>query len=155
MIFPIAYPQVMTAERTFWEKATAAHVYCLQGRLRGERYSRHWYDLVAIANTQHFLSACADIHLARSVAEHKSVFFVEKDGAGAKINYFAAINGLLQLVPTGASLKALESDYEAMVADGLLALHQPSFSDIIEQCAIIQNVANRQTASSRLPDLGG
>jgi len=36
---------VLAAERTFWEKATAAHVYCLQGRLRGERYSRHWYDL--------------------------------------------------------------------------------------------------------------
>jgi len=43
--FPVAHPLVMAAERTFWEKATAAHVYCLQGRLRGERYSRHWYDL--------------------------------------------------------------------------------------------------------------
>lgn len=39
--FPAARPLVMAAERTFWEKATAAHVYCLQGRLRGERYSRH------------------------------------------------------------------------------------------------------------------
>lgn len=47
--FPVAQPLVMAAERTFWEKATAAHVYCLQGRLRGERYSRHWYDLAAIA----------------------------------------------------------------------------------------------------------
>lgn len=36
--FPVAQPLVMAAERTFWEKATAAHVYCLQGRLRGERY---------------------------------------------------------------------------------------------------------------------
>lgn len=33
--FPTAQPLVMAAERTFWEKATAAHVYCLQGRLRG------------------------------------------------------------------------------------------------------------------------
>ena len=32
-------------ERTFWEKATAAHVYCAQGRLRGDRFSRHWHDL--------------------------------------------------------------------------------------------------------------
>lgn len=52
--FPVAQPLVMAAERTFWEKATAAHVYCLQGRLRGERYSRHWYDLAAIAKTPHF-----------------------------------------------------------------------------------------------------
>jgi hypothetical protein len=35
--FPVAQPLVMAAERTFWEKTTAAHVYCLQGRLRGER----------------------------------------------------------------------------------------------------------------------
>ena len=26
----------MHVERTFWEKATAAHVFCLQARLRGE-----------------------------------------------------------------------------------------------------------------------
>ena len=38
--FPTAHPLVMDAERTFWEKATAAHVYCQQARLRGERYSR-------------------------------------------------------------------------------------------------------------------
>lgn len=40
--FPVAHPAVMLAERTFWEKATAVHVYCLQGRRRGERWSRHW-----------------------------------------------------------------------------------------------------------------
>jgi hypothetical protein len=33
--FPTAQPLVLAAERTFWEKATAAHVFCRQGRLRG------------------------------------------------------------------------------------------------------------------------
>jgi hypothetical protein len=42
-------PLVMAADRHFWEKAAAAHVLCDQKRLRGERYSRHWYDLVALA----------------------------------------------------------------------------------------------------------
>jgi hypothetical protein len=142
--FPVAQPLAMAAERTFWEKATAIHVYCLQGRLRGERYSRHWYDLVAIAKTSYFAAACADRSLARAVAEHKSIFFVEKDVAGVKIDYFAATTGQLQLIPTGESLNALESDYAAMLEDGLLALNQPSFVDIIEQCRIIQNEANRQ-----------
>ncbi len=144
--FPVAQPLVMAAERTFWEKATAAHVYCLQGRLHGERYSRHWYDLAAIAKTPHFAAACADRTLARAVAEHKSVFFVEKDAAGKRIDYFAATGGQLQLIPTGESLAALENDYAAMVEDGLLALNQPSFADIIEQCRAIQNAANRQVA---------
>ena len=34
VVFPTARPRVMKAERTFWEKATAAHVYCVQGRMR-------------------------------------------------------------------------------------------------------------------------
>jgi hypothetical protein len=134
----------MKAERTFWEKATAAHVYCLQGRLRGERYSRHWYDLVAMAQSDYFLAACTNTNLAQSVAEHKSVFFVEKDASGTKIDYFAATNGQLQLIPTGDSLKALENDYKAMATYGLLALHQPSFSNIIEQCRFVQDQVNRQ-----------
>jgi hypothetical protein len=40
IILPKATPLVMNMERTFWEKLTAAHVFCLQGRLRGERFSR-------------------------------------------------------------------------------------------------------------------
>ena len=31
-----------------------------------------------------------------------------------------------------------------MLEDGLLALNQPSFADIIEQCRAIQHEANRQ-----------
>lgn len=142
--FPVAKPLVMAAERTFWEKATAAHVYCLQGRLRGERYSRHWYDLAAIAKTSYFAAACADQALAQAVAEHKSVFFIEKDATGNKIDYFAAVRGQLQLIPAGESLVVLEKDYAAMLEDGLLPLNQPSFSEIIEQCRIIQDEANRQ-----------
>ena len=46
LIFPTARPRVMHAERTFWEKATAIHVFCLQERLRGDRFARHWHDVV-------------------------------------------------------------------------------------------------------------
>jgi hypothetical protein len=141
--FPVAQPWVMAAERTFWEKATAAHVYGLQGRLRGERYSRHWYDLAAIAKTPHLAAACADQALARAVAEHKSAFFVEKDATGAKVDYFAATSGQLQLIPAGESLAALENDYAAMLEDGLLPLNAPGFADIMAQCRFIQDEANR------------
>jgi hypothetical protein len=46
-------PLVMSAERTFWEKATAAHVYCQQAKLKGQRCSRHWYDLAAMVKSGH------------------------------------------------------------------------------------------------------
>ena len=141
--FPIAQPLVMAAERTFWEKATAAHVYCLQGRLRGDRYSRHWYDLAALAKTTHFDSAASDHELARQVAEHKSMFFAEKDANGGKVDYFQAISGELRLIPEGPSLDALEKDYAAMLEDGLLAFEQPTFEAVMASCAAIQDEINR------------
>ena len=141
--FPTAQPLVMAAERTFWEKATAAHVYCLQGRLRGDRYSRHWYDLAALAKTTHFASAASNHELARQVAEHKSMFFAEKDVDGGKVDYFQATSGDLRLIPQGQSLDALEKDYAAMLEDGLLAFEQPTFEAVMASCAAIQDEINR------------
>jgi hypothetical protein len=66
--FPVASPMVMSVTRTFWEKATAAHVYCAQGRIRGERYARHWHDLAAIMRSPHFDTAVKDREVARAVA---------------------------------------------------------------------------------------
>ena len=146
VVLPTAQPMVMAAERTFWEKATAVHVYCLQGRLRGERYSRHWYDLVALSKSAHFDAAVSDLALARQVAEHKSMFFAEKDAQDGKIDYFKAAAGALQLVPIGESLTALERDYAAMLEDGLLSLNQPSFSDIMKSCRAIEVRINAATA---------
>lgn len=144
VLFPSARPLVMAVERTFWEKATAAHVFCLQGRLRGDRYSRHWYDLAAIYQSAHYNSAAEDLVLAQAVAEHKSMYFSEKDAQGSKIDYFAATSRQLQLIPEGESLVALEQDYAAMVADGLLPSDQPGFESIIERCRIIQDEINKR-----------
>ena len=141
--FPAAQPLVTAAERTFWEKATAAHVYCLQGRLRGNRYSRHWYDLAALAKTTHFASAASDHELARQVAAHKSMFFAEKDVDGRKVDYFQAISGDFRLIPQGPSLDALAKDYAAMLEDGLLAFEQPTFEAVMASCAAIQDEINR------------
>ncbi len=143
VVFPTAQPLVMVVERTFWEKATAAHVYCLQGRLRGERYSRHWYDLAALAETDHLNAAANDRELARSVATHKSMFFAEKDNGGNKIDYFQAVTGGLRLVPDGPSRDALAHDYEAMLEDGLLGFEQPTFDSVLASCAAIEESINR------------
>lgn len=138
IIFPTARPLVMLAERTFWEKATAAHVYCLQQRLRGDRYSRHWYDLDAIAKSSYYESAVNDRELGTQVAEHKSMFFTEKDAKGDKVDYHRAVKGGIQLIPTGQSLAALSQDYEAMLADGLLPKNQSAFSELMKSCAAIE-----------------
>lgn len=140
--FPSATPRVMKAERTFWEKATAAHVYCLQGRLRGDRYSRHWYDLAAFAKSPILRRAAQDRTLATQVAEHKSMFFAENDAAGKQIDYFKASGGGLRLIPEGRSRAALERDYLAMLDDGLLPAGQPDFNTLLDVCASIERQVN-------------
>jgi hypothetical protein len=141
--FPTAQPLVLAAERTFWEKATAAHVFCRQGRLRGDRYSRHWYDLAAMAQSGHAHAAMADQALAQAVAQHKSMFFAEKDAAHQPIDYHAAVGGRIQIVPEGGALAALDKDYAAMLEDGLLSTHQPHFADILAACSDLQSLINR------------
>lgn len=139
---PTATPLVMQAERTFWEKATAAHVYCYQGRLRGERYSRHWYDLAAMKKSGHAYKAIADQSLAQAVAEHKSMFFAENGADKNRIDYHRAVTGSIQLVPEGGALHALREDYSAMVNDGLIALNPAPFEEIMGACTELQRRIN-------------
>ena len=140
--FPSARPFVMLAERTFWEKATAVHVFCQQQRSRGERLSRHWYDLVRLDDTGYAEKALADRALALSVSRHKSMFFREKDTAGKWVNYQAAVSGGLQLVPDGPAYKVLADDYDRMLTDGMLLDDEERFDELMERCADIQRRAN-------------
>ena len=143
LLFPEARPFVMLAERTFWEKATAVHVYCRQERRRGERLSRHWHDLARLDDAGVADRALADRALALSVARHKTMFFSEKGPAGDRIDYEAAVSGGLQLVPTGSALEVLADDYGRMVADGMLLGTDESFERLIARCAGIEARANR------------
>lgn len=147
LTFPEATPRVMRPERTFWEKATAIHVYCIKGRFRGGKgFARHWYDLVALDRTGFADRALADSALATAVARHKSVFFIEKDASGTEIDYLAAVSGDLRLVPTGAAATELAKDYNDMIQDGLLAEDAPALEHILDRCREIEQKANSRQA---------
>ena len=141
--FPTARPRVMHAERTFWEKATAIHVFCLQERLRGDRFARHWHDVVRLDEAGFAEAAFADRDLVNAVARHKSMFFAEKAADRTPIDYAAAVSGGLQLVPVGDGAKALEDDYARMVEDGLLFDDEEPFEALMARCADIAARANR------------
>ena len=140
--FPETRPIVMLAERTFWEKATAVHVYCRQERRRGERLSRHWHDLVRLDEAGIAARALADRELAFSVARHKAMFFTENDAHGSRIDYEAAVSGRLQLVTSGSAHAVLADDYGKMLADGMLLGEDEPFDELIERCAAIEARAN-------------
>jgi hypothetical protein len=144
--FPTARPRVMHAERTFWEKATAIHVFCLQERLRGDRFARHWHDVVRLDEAGFAATAYRDRDLAQAVARHKGMFFNEKAFDRSSVDYMAAVSGGLRLVPTGDGLKALEEDYARMVDDGLLLEDAEPFGVLIARCADIAERTNRAGA---------
>jgi hypothetical protein len=141
--FPAATPQVMRAERTFWEKATAIHVFCTQGEFRGgDRFARHWHDVTRLDAAGLADTAIADQALAQAVADHKSVFFAERNPQGEVIDYHAAVSGGLQLVPDDGALAKLAADYQHMVNDGLLLDEAEPFEALMERCRAIQVKAN-------------
>ena len=142
IVFPTASPLVMLAERTFWEKATAMHVFCRQQRRRGERLSRHWHDVARLDDAGYAGRALADRALALSVARHKAAFFREKDAGGHWIDYTAAVSGELRLVPDGFARRALKDDYERMISDGMLLDDAEPFEQLVERCADLEARAN-------------
>lgn len=144
VVFPMANPRVMLPARTFWEKATAIHVFCAQGEFRGgDRFARHWHDLTRLDRAGIAKTAISDRALALAVARHKAVFFAEKNSNGASIDYRAAVSGALQLVPGDNALASLSHDYARMVEDGLLFDVAEPFDELLDHCRDLQERANR------------
>lgn len=141
--FPEATPRVLGIARTFWEKATAAHVFCKKGRGRGDgRISRHWYDLAAMARLDDFDKLAAN-DVALLVAQNKQAFFRENDAAGATIDYTEAVSGQLQLVPSGAALDLLAADYLEMSTNGMLPESAPDFEFLLQLCRSCEKTINQ------------
>lgn len=141
--FPAASPQVMSVARTFWEKATAAHVFCAQGHFRGERFARHWHDLAAIGRSEYFSAAVTGREVAAAVASHKGRFFIEKDRDGQTIDYTLATSGHLKIVPEGGARAALSEDYKAMVADNVMIGEALTFEELMDACAELEEQVNK------------
>ena len=140
--FQSFHPFVMLAKRRSWEKASAVYGYCQQYRIRGERLSRHWYDLLEVGRYGARGKALADRALALSVARHKAMLCREKDGAGNWVGYEAAVSGEFQVVPDGPAYRALSDDCDRMLADEMLLDDEEQFDDVMERCADTQQRAN-------------
>jgi hypothetical protein len=143
VVFPSANARVMCPERTFWEKATAIHVFCAQGEFRGgDRFARHWHDITRLDRAGVVETAIANRHLALAVARHKAIFFAEKNSHGEAIDYKAAVTGALQLIPAEQALETLSLDYSQMVADGLLFEEPESLKELLDHCHRVQDRVN-------------
>ncbi len=129
---------VLSARRTFWEKATALHAEAHRpiNAPSPQYFSRHYYDLAMLLDTDEGKAAVTDFELLAQVAKHKATFF-----RSGWASYNTARPGTLQLLPNEARVKDLRADYRAM-APMMFDESPPPFNDILAKIAAIQETIN-------------
>ena len=113
-------------ERTFWEKVTILHreAFRANDSTFPSRYSRHYYDLYRMAQTQVKDNALADINLLSHVVDFKDKFY-----RCPWARYDLAKCGTMRLMPPAYNLDKLHVDYEHM--QNMIFGVKPSFEEIL------------------------
>jgi hypothetical protein len=130
---------VLYAQRTFWEKATALHAEAHRPAETAtpQYFSRHYYDLAMLLDTDEGKAAAADFDLLATVAKHKATFF-----RSGWASYDTAQPGTLQLLPSEARIKDLRADYRAM-APMMFDDKPPAFDGILAKIKTLQETINK------------
>lgn len=138
---PTAEVSVLSATRTFWEKATLIHVECHRAnpRLDAGRLSRHWYDLVRLADSEIGRQAIQDIELLRDVLRIKETFY-----RSSFSRYDLCLSGELMLVPDMPLLEALRKDYRAMLAAQMFYGSVIEFDQIEDRLRSLETEINKR-----------
>ena len=128
---------VVTAERTFWEKATILHheAHRPQDSIQPQRYSRHYYDMARLAESAIKNRALEKLDLLQSVVLFKDKFFPR-----GWARYDLAVPGTLRLVPPEFRLAELKRDYDAMQV--MIYGQVPDFSEILEILSDLERQIN-------------
>ncbi len=132
-----------TPERSFWEKVTILHAEAhrpANSRIR-ERYSRHYYDTVMMANSDVKLKAFDDLELLAKVVVFKDKFY-----HSGWANYKNAKPGTMRLLPPEHSMKDLERDYAKMRS--MIYGEYLSFEEILQELKMLEDEINALKADS-------
>jgi hypothetical protein len=135
---------VLSARRTFWEKATALHAEAHRPAESPtpQYFSRHYYDVAMLLDTEEGKAAATDFELLAQVAKHKTVFF-----RSGWASYDTARPGALRLVPAEARVKDLRADYRDMAP--MMFDDKPlPFDEILTRLQKLQDTVNASSAAS-------
>lgn len=137
----VAEVEVLSAERTFWEKATLLHAECHRAVTAPmpARYARHYYDLAQMAGAPVAGRALANAEVWKRVVAHKTVYF-----RSAWARYDLAVPGSFRLVPSDVRLRELEQDYRAMRQ--MIFGHAPTLVEIIKVLQTLEQRINGRRA---------
>lgn len=130
--------RTLSAERTFWEKATLLHAEAHKplDKPSGDRLSRHYYDVARLYQSPIGPKALAKRELLAKVVAHKSLFF-----RSAWANYDTATPGTFRIVPPPARHAALKADYRAM-QENMIFGESYSFEDLMTVLGEVEGKIN-------------
>ncbi len=100
------------------------------------RYSRHYYDLAMLAQSDIKPMALADLDLLATVVRHKQTFY-----PSAWARYDLAAPGSLRLAPRAERIPALRLDYRDMAA--MIFGEVPPFDSLIRHLALLESEINQ------------
>ena len=123
------------AERTFWEKATILHQEYHRKGQTPLRYSRHYYDLFKMANSEIKNKALKNIGLLKDVVAFKDKFY---HCSWAK--YEDAKPGSFHLFPNNDNLDTLKNDYNEM--KGMIFGDYPVWDEILKAMENLEKEIN-------------
>ena len=130
--------QAIVAKRTFWEKATILHqeAHRAPEKPLPSRYSRHYYDMAMLANSEVRNEAQSDLALLQEVVEFKNRFYPSKWA-----RYELARPGHIKLIPPDERIKELKTDYTAM--QEMIFGRIPLFTEIIGILSELEKEINK------------
>ncbi len=129
---------VLSARRTFWEKATALHAEAHRPKdsPTPQYFSRHYYDIAMLLDSEDGKAGATDFKLLEQVAKHKAVFF-----RSGWASYDTARPGTLRLMPDDARIKDLRADYRDMAP--MMFDEKPlPFDEILDRLQKLQDAIN-------------
>jgi hypothetical protein len=135
--------KVLSAERTFWEKATILHAEFHRPSEKAipDRFSRHYSDFYEMIRRGVGEAAIGRLELLERVTQHKSLFF-----RTSWARYDEAVKGSLRIVPPPHRLDALRADYARM--QQMFFGHPAVFDDILTHLAQWESRFNEPRASA-------
>jgi hypothetical protein len=139
--FTIGNVVTVDARRTFWDKVVILHGtrrwFENKGDLRqkGERVSRHYYDVHQMFSSAIGQTAAQDLDLGRDCARHARMFFDR-----APFDLAAAVDGRFVLRPTEGMIGPLRRDYDNMA--GMIFGPVPQFDAVMESIGALEQRIN-------------
>ena len=132
--------QVLTAERTFWEKACLLHEETFRpaDKPRKLRMARHYYDLWCLLTAGVGRQALAERALFQRVAEHREIFF-----RYSWVDYRTHRPGTFRLTPPDHHQANWRTDYQAMLGPMFFG-PVPTFDEILTAVGKFEQEFNQQ-----------